>query len=181
MALTLVTPPAEWPVSLAEAKAWCRVDSTADDAVLSMLVRAACQAAANFTRMAIGAASWRLTLDAFADPIQLPVWPVLSIGAITYTDPAEAVQTVASESWVLDTLTRPAEISLTDDAVWPETLAAAGVVRVDFTAGHTSNTLDDVVRVAILGAVAQWYDDRVPGKLPAGSIDLLRDYRWTEF
>ena len=41
MTSTLIAPPGEEPVTLAEAKAWCRIDAADEDALLSALIAAA--------------------------------------------------------------------------------------------------------------------------------------------
>lgn len=176
MALTLVTPPTEWPVTLAEAKAWCRVDSSADDAVLTMLVKAACQAVANLTGLGLGSAVWRLTRDDFADTIELNRGPVLAIEEFTYTDAEGATVAVPAEVYTLDGISNPARIVRNEGEEWPQVRDRINVVQVEFTAGHTAATLPDALRLAVLGAVAGWYDERVPGRLPAGSIQLLFPY-----
>ena len=61
--LKLVTPPATEPVTLAELKAWAKIDTDADDALITSLLAAARQAAEDYTRRSFITQSWRLTLD----------------------------------------------------------------------------------------------------------------------
>lgn len=68
MASALITPPAEEPVTLAEAKAHLRVDIADDDMLISGLIVAARQYAETITRRALVTQSWRLALDRFPSP-----------------------------------------------------------------------------------------------------------------
>ena len=68
MPLQLVTPPAEEPVSLADAKLHLRVDFTDDDALITSLIAAARQAAETLTGRQIVTARWKLVLDSFPGP-----------------------------------------------------------------------------------------------------------------
>ena len=69
MPLQLVTPPAEEPVSLAEAKQHLRVDGGDDDLLIGSLITAARQAAETKTGRQLITARWKLVLDAFPGPL----------------------------------------------------------------------------------------------------------------
>lgn len=61
--LELVTPPAAEPVTLADAKTHMRVDTTLDDAYITLLITAARQFVENWTRRALIYQTWRLVFD----------------------------------------------------------------------------------------------------------------------
>lgn len=83
MSLTLVTPPAEEPVSLAELKDHLKIAGAAEDALLSGLVVAARQAIEAKFQIAIIAQGWRLALDQAPETqIILPLSPVSSVDAV---------------------------------------------------------------------------------------------------
>jgi uncharacterized phiE125 gp8 family phage protein len=69
MALILVTPPAEEPVSLAEAKSHLRVDFADDDALIAGIIVAARQRAETVCRRALVSQQWRLVVDRFPSPM----------------------------------------------------------------------------------------------------------------
>ena len=62
---TLVSAPATEPVSLAEVKSYLRIDGTADDAVLTILIASARRSAEEYTKRAFITQTWQLTLDRF--------------------------------------------------------------------------------------------------------------------
>lgn len=64
-ALVLVTAPTVEPVSLDEAKAFARIDNTADDVLVSGLITAARQYAETYTRRQFCTATWKMSLDSF--------------------------------------------------------------------------------------------------------------------
>lgn len=68
MPLQLISPPAEEPLSLAEAKLHLRVDFSDEDALISALISAARQAAETITARQLVTARWKYILDAFPDP-----------------------------------------------------------------------------------------------------------------
>lgn len=71
MALVLVTPPAEEPISLDEAKSDMRVDSdfTEHDALIEGYIAAGRQHAETICRRAFVTQSWRITADRFPSPM----------------------------------------------------------------------------------------------------------------
>lgn len=69
MPLLLVTPPAEEPVTLADAKSHLRVDFTDDDALITGLIITARQMAETTCRRALVSQQWRLVVDRFPSPM----------------------------------------------------------------------------------------------------------------
>jgi uncharacterized phiE125 gp8 family phage protein len=83
MSLTLIAPPAEEPVTLAELKAHLRIDGAEEDALLAAIVVAARQSIEARFGLAMVAQGWRLALDSATDrPIVLPLSPVISIDVV---------------------------------------------------------------------------------------------------
>lgn len=153
MPLQLVTPPAEEPVSLAEAKLHLRVDSPDEDALITSLIAAARQAAETLTGRQLVTARWKLVLDSFPGPslmgvpaglpfslpghaILLPKCPVQSVFAIQYLDMASATQTMPPAEYTADVACEPARITPVFGKIWPINLPQIGAVWVTFDAGY---------------------------------------------
>lgn len=181
MGLTLITQPASFPVTLAEAKAHCRVEDAAEDATLNGLIAAATDYIQQYTGKVIIPQTWRLTLDTFSDSILLPKNPVQSVTSIKYFDFIVDIQTLPTGYYTADTASDPAWIVLNSDQTWPDTLDAVNAVRIEFIAGYT--TVPPSIKHAILMLVAQWYDHRaaVADKaiiaVPHAVEALLANYR----
>ncbi len=84
----LLAGPAVEPVSLAEAKAFLRLDDTAEDGLVTTLIGAARLHVEGVTGRALVAQSWRLVLDAWpeGEAVRVPVAPLLSLTAVTAID-----------------------------------------------------------------------------------------------
>jgi hypothetical protein len=153
MPLQLVTPPAEEPVSLLEAKLHLRVDFTDDDALITALISAARQAAETLTGRQIVTARWKLVLDSFPGPslmgmpaglsfslpghaVLLPKCPVQSVVAIQYLDMAGSLQTMPATDYAVDAACEPARITPVFGKIWPIHLPQIGAVWVTFDAGY---------------------------------------------
>jgi uncharacterized phiE125 gp8 family phage protein len=153
MPLLLVTPPAEEPVSLAEAKLHLRVDFPDDDALISSLVTAARQAAETITGRQLVTARWKLVLDSFPGPslmgvpaglpfslpghaILLPKCPVQAVVSVDYLDMASAPQVMPSVEYFADYACEPARITPVFGKIWPINLPQIGAVSVTFDAGY---------------------------------------------
>lgn len=153
MPLALVTPPAEEPVSLAEAKLHLRVDIADDDALITALISAARQAAETITGRQIVTARWKMILDSFPGPsligvpagqsfslpghaILLSKCPVQSVVSVQYLDMAGTLQTLASNTYTADLACEPARVTPVFGQIWPVTLPQIGAVTVTFDAGY---------------------------------------------
>jgi uncharacterized phiE125 gp8 family phage protein len=153
MPLQLITPAAEEPVSLAEAKLHLRVESADDDALIGALISAARQAAETLTGRQFVTARWKLVLDSFPGPslmgvpaglpfslpahaILLPKCPVQSVFAIRYLDMSGTTQTMPRADYTADTACEPARVTPVFGSAWPVSLPQIGAVTLVFAAGY---------------------------------------------
>ena len=123
MGLTLVTPPAEWPVSLDEAKAQCRIINADSDARLTGFIKAATAHVETTLGISLSERTYRLTLDAFTDAIELPRGPVTEVTALQYVDADGVTQTVQTSDYSTDLISTPRQwLVRNSGASWPTTL-----------------------------------------------------------
>lgn len=190
MALKLATAPASEPVSLSEAKLHCRVDVSADDALITALITAAREEIERASRHALITQTWDYYLDEWpdGDELELPVAPLQSVTSVQYTDDAAVTATLSSGAYVVDTASRPGRLKLKSGQSWPTvTLAALNGVVVRFVAGFGSSgsNVDQSLRQAMLLLIGHWYENReaivssgaVPKQVPFAVEALCRSYR----
>jgi uncharacterized phiE125 gp8 family phage protein len=193
--LTLVTPPAEEPVTLDELKRWLRLEGEDDNPLVSALGAAARAEVERLLGRQLMPASWRLTLDGFPWPqgwaflespvyhpdpyaIRLPKAPLQSVSSVEYYDLADQLQVLAPSRYVVDAAHDPGRLCLAMGQHWPVTRPRPGAVRVAFTAGYASAAaVPEGVKLAIKMAAAFWYEHRGDGAedraLPGAAKALL--------
>jgi len=179
MSLSLITPPAEEPVTLAEVKAHLKIDIPDEDALLSSLITAACARAEWHTGRAFVTQSWVLRLDAWPkDSIaEIPLPPLAAVSEIAYIDP-DAMRTVADAStYRVDPASEPGRVIFQDR---PPRLRTTDCLEIAFTAGYgTAAAVPEAVRQAILEIVADLYTHRgdEAGTVGLSGQALLAPYR----
>jgi uncharacterized phiE125 gp8 family phage protein len=182
MPLQLVTPPAEEPVSLAEAKQHLRVDGGDDDLLIGSLITAARQAAETQTGRQLITARWKLVLDAFPGPLMqsafgasfglpghavlLAKCPVQSVVSIEYLDMNGTTQVMPASDYVLTPVF---------GKTWPPTLPQMGAVSVTFDAGYgAASSVPEGLKSWIKLRVGSLYGHREEmSVLSRGRIDPL--------
>ncbi len=163
MALRLITPPAQEPVSLVDAKLHLRVSDPAEDALIRVLIAAARQAAEQELCRALITQTWELLLDRFPiDAIALPRNPVQSVTSIQYRDSDGVLQTFAATNYKLDAASLIARVVPGFGLVWPETREEINAVSVVFVAGfgNAGATVPASIRQWMLLQVGHWYEHR---------------------
>jgi uncharacterized phiE125 gp8 family phage protein len=83
MKLTCTVQPITQPITLAEAKSFCRVLTNDDDAIISLLIDAATDYAQNVTGRQLCSATFQLKTGALTSPLQLPKAPFKEITSVT--------------------------------------------------------------------------------------------------
>ncbi len=185
MALKLITAPAATPVTLAEAKAHCRVDHSDEDAWFGIAIAAATAKAEHELGRALITQTWEAVYDAFpAGGIELGRPTVQSIVSVKYLDGTGTEQTISSTGYVLDPDMLPGFVLPAAASAWPSAADAVNAVRVRFTCGYgdTPAAVPANVRSWILMHIGTAYRNRetaVQGvsisELPNRYVDLLLD------
>lgn len=174
--------PAGEPITLAEAKAWLRVDGTEEDVLILALIEAARAYVETFTGRALITQQWELALDGFPDrEIVLPRAPLASVQSVKYYDGAGTLQTFASAGYFVDTRAEPGRVVLHADYDWPAVQSRPSSVAVAYTVGYgTPSQVPQGLRTALRFTVAHWFTNRTPvnignivNTIPASAESLL--------
>lgn len=175
----LVTAPAWEPITLAQAKAHCRVRAshTADDAMFDgVWIPAAREWVETVTRRAIPQQTWELTYDQFpgrqVDDYRPPTWrygiirfprpPLISVDAVSYIGPADTTVYTATTEFQTDTNTEPGRCAPAAYKVWPTTNPLVmKAVKIQYTCGYASAALVPArLKQAVLLMVGHLYENR---------------------
>ena len=168
------------PVSLSDAKANMRVTDSSEDALIGTLIAAARQMAENLLGRALITQTWRKTIDAFADAIELPYAPVIAVTSVKYLDLDGAQQTLSTNSYYLDNRSEPAWLVPAYGYVWPDTLLTANAVEVTYTAGYgvDGTAVPAAIKQWILLAVGAMFENREAFVITQGSAAMLEPGFW---
>ncbi len=162
--LQLKTPPTDTPVSLAEAKAQCKLESSDEDDLIRLYISAATEMAEQRTGRSLMPQTWRKVLDAFpGSGIELPRIPVVSVVSVKYLDPTGAEVALGNLAYKLLNFddAAPATLQPAYGTRWPASRCEAGAVQVEYIAGYPNAAfVPHAVRSWILLQVAAMYENR---------------------
>lgn len=160
MTAYILAGPAEEPVSLVEAKAFLKVDDTAEDALISTLIGAARLHVESVTGKALLAQSWRVVLDSWPEGgvVKLPVSPLLSVTGIAAIDENGGSHEIALAQF----LSEPDRLIVPPVVIGMPALRTRQGLEIDYVAGFGAEPADVPadLRQALLGLVAHWYEHR---------------------
>lgn len=190
MGRTLVTAPAEEPLSLSDAKAHLRLEHDDDDTLVGLLIQGARQYLERALGRSLVTQTWDLTLDDFyagspgGEVILLPGGPVQSVTSITYYDSQGTSTVLSSSLYLVDTSCEPARISPSVGGVWPGTQSRMGAVVVRYVVGFgAASAVPQDIKAILRLLVGHWYENRegvVTGTISTTvgyAIDALIDAR----
>lgn len=162
MSLIRVMSPAALPISLAEAKAQCRVSDASEDALLMAYVRSAVDYVEEYTGQRLITQSWAYPVDAWPERwcsyIPLPLAPVQSISEVSYLNTL-GVPTILSPAIYSF---RGERITLAPEPTWPSTWHGRDVITVEFVVGFGDdhNYVPEAIRLAVAQLAAYWFGQR---------------------
>ena len=179
MSLSLITAPASEPVTLAEAKAHLKLDTSDDDVLLATLITAARARAEWHSGRALLTQSWVLHLDAWPrDGIaEIPLPPLRAVSEIAITH-RDGIRTVLDPShYYIDSVSEPAR-GIFDEP--QRNLRRHDALEIAFTAGYgEASAVPAPIREAILEIAADLYAHRgdEAGLVGRAGQVLLAPYR----
>jgi uncharacterized phiE125 gp8 family phage protein len=141
---TIVTEPAIEPLTLAQAKAQCRVEVTDENDLFSSYIMAARQAAEERLGRGLLTQTWKLVLPTFAEVIWLPMAaPLASVTTVKYYDGSGVLTTLASTYYTVNTTSRPGSICRAPAQSWPSVQSdrLSGAVEITYVVGWTAAAL----------------------------------------
>ncbi|MBN9588103.1 MAG: hypothetical protein BGN85_10995 [Alphaproteobacteria bacterium 64-11] len=179
MSLQLTSPPTQEPVSLAEAKAWLRVESgTDEDDLITSLIAAARVRCEWHCGRAFAAQGWMLWLDGIGDGcIALPLPPLVSVDAVTLYAAGDTAAVLDASGYQVD-----APGGRLIFASPHPGLRAVNACSIAFTAGYgVGADVPAPIKSAILQTIAWLYEHRGgdAAPVPDGALALLAPYRVT--
>ena len=158
--ITLIKPAVE-PVSLAEAKAYLRVEHDDEDALIANLIEAARGYVEMATKRALIAQTWRFVYNAWplAGLLQLPVAPVRQLVAARIYDAANVPHAVDTTAFVVDVTAATLGF-----VPWPLPAPARKIAGVELDVevgyGPAGTDVPEPLRQTIRMLVAEAYEKR---------------------
>lgn len=174
----IVTPPAEEPVTLAQAKEFLRIDDGDDtfDTEIGLSIAGARNHIESMTGTRLISQVVDLRGDAFEDLALFKVGPVVSIDEITYLDRDGAAHTLAADSYELTGAGLERGVRPAGSTRWPIASTAGGAITVRAKVGYGDDgaAIPEAVRLAILLKLRGLFEDS------ASIIDylLVNDRIW---
>lgn len=180
-------------VTLAEAKAHCRIDDADSDGVLTNLINAAESYLDGYSGIlgrALVNQTWVQNYDSFCDRMSLPVGIASSITTMKYYDTSNVQQTLASSVYQLLTDDLGSYVTLKPSQVWPQPYSREDAVEITWVSGYgaAASNVPAAIRAAALLLVGHWYENRenvvigqTVAELPMAVNSLLAPFRRVGF
>ena len=168
--------PSREPVSLAEAKAYLKVEYDEEDQLIQSLITAARAHLELATRRAFLTQGWSLFLDRWpkSGMVHLPLSPVASVDALHVYDAQDAVSVVAASEYSVDVHSQPPRVIRSGHGQWCRSPRRLNGIEIVFTAGFGPEVADTPapLRQAILLLVAHWFENRQPLTLDGDCVEM---------
>ena len=139
--LVVTVAPTDNPITVAEAKAFARIDTAADDTLVTDLITAARVYAEPILNRTFVDTTYEWTLDRFpfdGRALLLPRPPLASITSITYVDTAGTTQTWSDTKYDFDVASLVGRVLPSFGESYPATRWQMNAVKVTFIGGNGS-------------------------------------------
>lgn len=161
----ITTQPANEPVSLEEAKEYCRIDHDDEDSLIDGLIVAARTYCEGIAQRSFVTKTYTAYLDCwpYMTRFELPYPPLLTVTSIKYYDDVDsAAATFSSSNYQVDAHSEPGRIALKSSATWPSvSLRELNGVEIIYTAGYgDAEDVPDTYKAAIKLYVGDLYENR---------------------
>jgi uncharacterized phiE125 gp8 family phage protein len=197
--LTLVTPPAVEPVTLAEAKLHCRVeaDNTYNDSLITTLIQAAREWVEKELDRSLIDTTWDYYLEDFpgchGDKLVLPRPPLRSVTHVKYVDDGSGsliTLAVNTDYRVFTPSKMPGFLRPAYNVSWPGPRDQSDAVQVRFVAGYgaTAASVPACLKAGIKLLVGHWFENReevvvgtVTKQIEMGVLSVISPENWGSY
>lgn len=196
--LTRQTAPAVEPVTLAEAKAHLRVDTSDDDTYIGTLITAAREWCEQYLDRTLVHTQWVMRFDKFPDsgiePVELPRPPMVTSGTatavtVTFTTEPGATSTYSTAEYRVDRYATPGTVLPIYGSTWTPHRQDDNAISVTWWAGYgaSGTSVPAAIRHAMLMLIGTWYERRASAdnmggaEVPFGVKSLLDSQRWGSY
>lgn len=168
-------------VTLSDAKAHLRVTSSAEDALITALISAACDFIGEYSGRVLASETWKIMETGFFGLVKLPKSPVIAITEIGYYDTEGAAHVAVLGDFGLVSGDDWSYLAPNSGKSWPiSDTARLDGAWITFTAGYT--VLPAALRQAVLLMVGHYYNNReaigvAQVELPLAVESLVHSYR----
>lgn len=181
----VVTPPAELPVSLEQAKAHCRIDIDLEDSLITRLIWSAYLFASHYQQRTLLTTTYEMKLGGFPPAIPLPLPPFQSVEFVKYVAPDGDELTLDSSQYEVDLSTPQGILCPAYGCVWPAIRSQRNAVTVRWVAG--ADTISASTQSAILLIVSHLFEHRESvsegtfHEVPMAATSLLNLESWGNY
>ncbi|HCS53283.1 head-tail connector protein [Rubinisphaera sp.] len=191
MGVSVMSQPAEEPLSLDMVKEQLRIDGDDENAHLQRLMRSARHQVEQQCWRQLMRATLFWTMDEFPEcrTLFFPRPPLVEVTSVKYYDLDGQLQTFDPMNYFVDTTGEPGRIALKSAHDWPETNLQPGSVQITYEAGleDPADVPEDLI-VAMLLIVGHQYTNReavalgtIATELPMGVNALLTPHRFRDY
>ena len=185
MSSVLMTPPAVEPISLEEAKAFLRVETSDEDAIIASLIASARIHVEAQAQLALVTQQWRIVLDCWPAHGRIAVrpGPLRGVTAARVFDFDSETRAVDTQSLVPD---KGSSMLAFMPWMLPMPTRIAAGIEIDVTVGFGDSAADvpEPLRQAVRLYVAHWYENRAvlaaegaTVALPSSAAGLIAPFR----
>ena len=174
MTAILLAPPALEPITLADAKGWLRLDTSAEDDLVSVLIVSARMIVEATTRRMLLTQSWRLVFDGWPQNgiVRIPLAPFQSLTAMRVYDANNVALPVSSGLAILDASPDAARLYFPGNPPMPGRAIAGVEIDVVVGYGAAAASIPEPIRQALRMLVARWYENRGDVEIDSGAMRL---------
>jgi uncharacterized phiE125 gp8 family phage protein len=145
------------PVTLASAKEHLRVTHDLEDALITALIAAACDAVGQSAGRVVALETWEIADERFCGEVELPKSPVIALTSIKYYS-ADTLVTASLSDYRLYLSDDYSCVAPLPGTYWPNADIREDGTIIRFTAGYS--TLPETLRQAVLLMVGHLYKNR---------------------